>query len=206
MDQSARFRRAVSDARPRGKRLIEAYSLKLGRRLQLFDETCFRQWICLEADPSIQTFCERPVFLDLANGRQLADFWVRKKDSEHLLIIEDKYPGFTVAIGDTELPVYCVTTAELAATRIWINNWERMLPVIISSLQLSGPSLQQAVLKFISTSVSLGRIEQELAVGDPSLVRAALFDLLRKGMLQAPRLISEPLSFSTCFEPLRNVP
>ena len=58
MKISDRFQSAISSARPRGGRVIESYSPKLGRRLQCFGEDVFRQWIRLEADPSVETFCE----------------------------------------------------------------------------------------------------------------------------------------------------
>ena len=41
-------------------RVIESYSPKLGRRMQCFGEPVFRQWIRLEADPTVQAFCEHP--------------------------------------------------------------------------------------------------------------------------------------------------
>ena len=54
-------------------RVIEAYSPKLGRRLQCFGEHVFGQWIRLEADPTVQSFCERPAYLDQA-GKHIVDF------------------------------------------------------------------------------------------------------------------------------------
>lgn len=100
MDDSARFRCAVSAARPHGQRLIEAYSPKLGRRLQCFGDAVFRQWIRLEADPSVQQFCERPAFLQLAHERRLADFWVRQGESELFVILGDPCLRSTVELGD----------------------------------------------------------------------------------------------------------
>jgi len=47
------FQYAVSSARPRGGRMIEAYSPKRGRGLQCFDEHVFEQWISLEVDLTI---------------------------------------------------------------------------------------------------------------------------------------------------------
>ena len=57
-----RFQSAVSNTRSRGERVIEAYSPKLGRRLQCFGEHVFVEWLRLEADPTIQAFCERPAY------------------------------------------------------------------------------------------------------------------------------------------------
>ena len=76
MSKTARFQSAVPRARPAGSRIIEAYSLKLGRRLQCFGEVVFEQWIRLEVDPTIQTFCERPLDLNFADEVLQVDFWV----------------------------------------------------------------------------------------------------------------------------------
>ena len=102
MKDLTRFQSAVATARPRGARVIEAYSPKLGRRLQCFGELAFAQWICLEADPAIQTFCERPVTLDLGEGKRLADFWARSDDGETLLLVDDECQASTIVIGSIE--------------------------------------------------------------------------------------------------------
>src|SRR5437899_418051 len=119
---SARFQFAVSTARPRGIRVIESYSPKLGRRLQCFGDDAFRQWICLEADPSIQTFCERPAYLNSGDDKRLADFWTREQDRETLLLLDEESQASTITIDDTELSVRTIPPAELAAARIWISN------------------------------------------------------------------------------------
>ena len=80
------FNSAISSAKPRGVRVIKAYSPQLGRRLQCFGEHAFGQWIRLEADPSVQIFCERLAYLDFAAGKRLMDFWVRRDDWEMLMI------------------------------------------------------------------------------------------------------------------------
>lgn len=89
MTSSARFQAAVSCARPAGTRVIEVYSLKMGRRLQCFGEAAFEQWIRFETDPSVEVFCERPLCLNLADGKLLVDFWVRQGDREMLIIVDD---------------------------------------------------------------------------------------------------------------------
>lgn len=100
-----RFQSAVSNARPRGVRVIEAYSPKLGRRLQCFGEHVFGQWVRLEADPTIQAFCERPAYLDHA-GKRLVDFWALQEGREALLIVEGENRPSTITISDAELPVH----------------------------------------------------------------------------------------------------
>ena len=202
MKTSARFQTAISTTRPRGARVIESYSPKLGRRLQCFGEDAFRQWICLEADPSIETFCERPTYLGSGDDKRLADFWTRHQDRETLLVIDEKNHATTITIDDTELSVRTILPIELAAARVWTGNWERMLPAIISCRQLISTSLLRSVSQFVSEPMQLSRIERELGTGDLPLVRAAVFTLLHRGQLQAPQLHTEPLSFLTCFQPV----
>lgn len=206
MTNSARFQFAVSTTRPRGARVIESYSPKLGRRLQCFGEEAFRQWICLEADPSIEIFCERPALLALGDDKQVADFWTRQQDHETFLVIDEKSQPTTLTIHDTALPVRIIHPVELAATRVWTDNWERMLPAIISCRQLISPSLLQSILQFVSEPMQLSRIEREFGTGDVALVRATVFTLLHRGQLQAPHLHTKPLSFLTCFQPVRPAP
>ena len=206
MSKSAHFQSAVSSARPRGVRVIEAYSPKLGRRLQCFGEHAFGQWIRLEADPSVQTFCERPVYLEWMTGKRLADFWVRQDDREMLIIVDDESPASTITIGDAELAVLTIPLAELAAARIWIGNWERMLPAMTSCRQQIAPAFQESILKFIAEPTQISRIEQAFGTGDPTLVRAAVFNLLHDGKVEAPQLHTEALSFLTCFQPATSTP
>lgn len=202
MTNSARFQSAISTARPRGARVIESYSPKLGRRLQCFGEDSFRQWICLEADPIIETFCERPAYLTSDDDKRMADFWTCQPDREAILVIGEKTKVTTITIDDAELPVRTVLPIELSAARIWIDNWTRMLPAIISCRQLVSQSFLEAVFKFVSEPMQLSRIERELGTGDLALVRASVFTLLHRGQLQAPQLKTESLSFLTCFQPV----
>jgi hypothetical protein len=195
------FPSAVSSARPRGTRVIEVFSPKLNRRLQCFGEHLFEQWVRLEADPTIQTFCERPVFLDRV-GTRLADFWVLQEGEEALLIVDAESPVATLAQDGIELPVRSVPGAELAAARTWIDNWERMLPVIASCRSQLTPPFLQSILHFVSEPMQLSRIEHQFIKGDPTLIRAAIFTLLHVGSLQAPQLHTEQLTFLTRFHPV----
>ena len=59
-DLARRFCVPVTQTRPKGARLLEGFSPKLKRRVQLFDYSSFSVWIRLEADPKVVAFCERP--------------------------------------------------------------------------------------------------------------------------------------------------
>jgi hypothetical protein len=75
---AARFGPPLAATRPRGARLLEARSPKLGRRVRLFDRLAFSQWIRLEADPAVLSFCERPARVDSQPDSCLIDFWIQR--------------------------------------------------------------------------------------------------------------------------------
>ena len=180
--------------RPRGARLLEAFSLKLSRRVRLFDRASFDLWVRLEADPQVLSLCERPTRLGLAPDARVIDFWVLRRDGEQLLLIDDVDPEPKIIIGG--VPVQRVTAAELAASATWIGNWQRMLPVLTMYRSLVPKGVAHSVLSRVREPTPLSLIEHELSVGDPSLVRAAVFDLLRTGQLHA-----QALSLHTLVEP-----
>lgn len=202
MNESARYSSPVSAPRPRGSRVVEAFSPKLGRRLQCFGRHAFDQWIRLESDPAVLTFCERPLTLDRDPDKLLIDFWVRYRDQEILLVISDEYPSSDNHSDNVALPIHTVPFAELAAARIWIANWERMLPCMIACRSFITDALIQAIIHYVSEPMQLSRIEREFGLGDPTLARAVVFSLLHRGQLQAPTLAAESLSYLTPFEPV----
>lgn len=206
MSDSSRFLSATPANRPRGTRVIEAFSPKLGRRLQCYGDHAFDQWICLEADPSVRTFCERPVFLNFGGDKRLADYWVQRHDREMLILIGEQISQTSVVVGETAIQVQAIPLIEFSAARMWIDNWERMLPALTSCRELISPALINSVLRFVSEPMQMSRIEQQFGTSDPMLVRAAIFCLLHRGQLQAPQLKIAPLSFMTCFHRVESMP
>jgi hypothetical protein len=166
--------------------------------VRLFDHAVFRQWVCLEAHADVLQFCEYPARLGSGPEARLVDFWVRDNEGERFLVIGDA--DFTApAIEGVALQQ--VTSAELAAAAISIENWQRMLATITTCRSLVPKSLLRSVLALVSEPTPLSRIEHELSAGDPMLVRAGVFDLLRTGRLRAPSLHTKPLSLHSLVEP-----
>jgi hypothetical protein len=89
--------------------------------------------------------------------------------------------------------------ADLAAVRVWINNWQRMLPCIVANWSLVSSSLPRAIECFLAQPRKLLEIEREFSSGDPVLVRTAVFGMLHAGRLSAPDLHMQALSLLTSF-------
>jgi hypothetical protein len=147
----------------------------------------------LEADPGVEVFCERPVRFPAAQGEAVANFWVRSQHHEAILLLGE-HDSSALPVEIAGVAPHVVAEAEIAAARMWILNWQRMLPVIVAARGSAVPGLSTAVLRFVTGPMPLSRIEREFAFGDPTPVRATVFELLRTGRLQAPSLRTEALS------------
>jgi hypothetical protein len=200
-DFTARFRAPLEMTRPRGCRLLEAFSPKLARPIRVFDHARFEQWIRLEADPAVLSLCERPTRLGINHDGRLIDFWAQLRDREELLLLGHGESEQAVPDQIDGMPLRVVAPAELAAANIWVTNWQRMLPVINATRTLLPKVLAKSVLSFVRDPIALAHIEHQFSIGDPSLVRGAIFELLRTGGLCAPALHTQPLSLHTLFEP-----
>ena len=194
------FTAPLEMARPRGSRLLEAFSPKLGRHVRLFDYRSFRQWLRLEADPVILAFCERPARLGPQPDTRLVDFWIRHRDGDAMLLLEPA-PQEAMPPQIEGVDIRIVPAAELAAAGIWIANWQRMLPVVTATRSFVPRALTKAVLQRVHEPAPLATVEHALSRGDPSLVRGAIYDLLRTGRLGAPSLHTQPLTLHTLLEP-----
>lgn len=189
--------------RPRGARMIEARSPKLGRLIQHFDQASFQQWIRLEADPSVLAFCERPARIGPDPTSPLISYWVARKQAQEFVMLVSGDKLTDLPHEHDGKPLGVVTSPELAAASMWIDNWQRMLPVINCSATLVSPALKRSVLSVCKASITLLAVERELAKKQPMLVRAAVFDLLRIGHLSAPSLHTQRLSLHTTLEPIQ---
>ncbi|WP_341318387.1 hypothetical protein WN982_25370 [Paraburkholderia sp. IMGN_8] len=191
-------------SRPRGAHRYDAFSPKLNRRLTFYGRSAFEAWLMIESDPGVRTFCERPGVMTVDGHRCIVDFWLSFVDHEGLVLLSDRtpatdrlqnYPDF----DSDSFIVRHIGVAERAAARVWIGNWQRMLPVLVSARGLVTPSLLNAIERFVATPQPLLSVEREFSTGDPVLVRAAAFELLHLGRVQAIELHTESLSLLTRF-------
>jgi hypothetical protein len=97
------------------------------------------------------------------------------------------------------MTVRLLEPADLAASRVWIDNWQRMLPCLTATRGLVPTSLLDAIERFVATAQPLLAIEREFSTDDPILPRAAVFALLHAGRIGAPELRTTSLSWLTRF-------
>lgn len=202
MKESApRFVTPMSLPRPRGSRLLTAFSPKLGRTVLAFDHAAFDQWVRLEVDPSILTFCEHPCRSGAGDDGRLIDFWASRPGQEEMLVVERGQGSAKLPGSVQNVPLRLVPAAEQAAAAVWVANWLRMIPVINATRDAQPKALIKSVLSLVRQPLALSLVEHELTVGDPAVVRGTIFELLRKGQLMAPGLHTQALSLHTLVEP-----
>ena len=202
MKESApRFVTPMSTPRPRGARLLTAFSPKLGRTVRAFDHAAFEQWVRLEVDPSILTFCEHPCRVGAGDDGRLIDFWAARSGQEEMLVVARGQGSAKLPKSAQNIPLRLVPAAEQAAAGVWVANWLRMIPVINATRGTAPKTLVKSLLNLVRRPLSLSLIEHELSVGDPAVVRGTIFELLRTGQLVAPSLHTQALSLHTLVEP-----
>lgn len=77
-------------SRPFETRRLEAFSVKLNRRLRLYSYPTLDHWQTLEADPAVTAFCERPTttYIELGgdDGWPISGFGMSVSGREELLV------------------------------------------------------------------------------------------------------------------------
>lgn len=204
MEHSPHTREPLPLVRSRGAHRFEAFSPKLARRVMFYRRPSLDQWLLLETNPQVIAFCERPGYVLINGSRRLVDFWSHHIDHQELVILIDPDTDISATVSacaghDSELPIRFVPAAELAAARVWLDNWQRMLPYLVTNSRLVPPTLPGAIVRLLKQSQRLLEIEREFASTDPVLVRAALFGLLHDGRASAQELRTRPLSLLTSF-------
>ena len=202
MQESApRFVTPMGAPRPRGARRLTAFSPKLGRTIRAFDHFAFHQWICLEVDPGIVSFCEHPCRTGAGDDGTLIDFWAACRGHEEMLVVERRQGSTKLPKSVQNAPLRLVPAAEQAAAAAWVANWLRMIPVINATRGTAPKNFIKSVLSLVRQPLALSLVEHELSVGDPAVVRGTIFELLRTGQLMAPSLRTQALSLHTLVEP-----
>ncbi|WP_063778230.1 hypothetical protein [Burkholderia cepacia] len=91
-------------------------------------------------------------------------------------------------IAANAMTIRRIAPAELAASRMWIENWQRMFPCLVATRGLLSEPLLDDITRFVAHPQPLLAIERALSTGDAMLVRASVFGLLHTGRIRAPAL------------------
>lgn len=224
--KSTPYTRAVPFSRPPGRRRIEVFSPKIGRRLSLGGYDVYRTWLVIEANPDILTFCERPTYIHGPRGPAI-DFWVQLRGAPvgEFWIVESPSPSASSSPPtstsspkaiDTppperpshlhDLPVRYLSRADLIAWEIPIANWARIVPYLVSHRRYKDALLEQQIMAFLKDEESLDAVVTNFDERDEATVQASVFQLLAQGRVISPDLALRPLGGATRFQRVPVVP
>jgi hypothetical protein len=125
---------------------------------------------------------------------RVIDFWVRSGADEHFIVVGQPGAQTALEIDGTPVALHYFNAAEREANRAKIGNIERMLPTISMCRELVPDSLVSSLERVVTAPMALGEIERRFHPGDPTPVRAAVYQLLLAGRLLCPELATNPLS------------
>ena len=182
----------VQTVRPGYSHRFDVFSPKLGRALTLYSQNQVDLWILLEVAPAVQGFCEHPVHLHSAAGRQklLVDFSVPRQDYDELLLLVDTEPETDAYRVPESARLRYITRDALAQHAAYIENWRSMLPYVTTYRRwLKEVDLARAVA-LCDQPTPLAALERALSRDDPLWARTVVFAALAKGQLSAPSLMT----------------
>jgi hypothetical protein len=210
---SYRYTKPATNRQPYKSHLYIVKAPKIGRRIRFFHKLPLQQWVLLEADPDVETYCERPIVTNHENIKnRIVDFWVKRKDQEEILFIrkpkQNKHqpditndPAFKAWVKDQNINIKVVTASEILAQPIYLENWQTILHFLASNMELVSNDLIEKVIDTCkaNSEITLESITNCLSSQDPMLVYTAFFMLLHKGTLNSHELADTALSPSIRF-------
>ena len=132
------YERAVETKRRPEQRRIEVFSPKIKRRLTLFSWDSHDAWLLLEADPTVQAFCERPAYVEGGAGRVL-DFWVDHGGHSKFWALSSK-DSESESLPRTEhgVSLRVLRCPDTIAFAMRIQNWAQIVPLEAMTAAIRG--------------------------------------------------------------------
>jgi hypothetical protein len=165
-------------------------------------------FLLLEADPTIEWYCEQPLRVRLRLGTRhvttvfdlvvrfkdgTEEFWEVKYQADLLQLNRDSRIGRQLAAQrrwcDLNGYRYRIRTeVHIRQNVMLLNNWKFMLADLVTFDRVALNQHSTCVLTVVSGSgaATLGEVQRRCAENDPQLIRATVFHLLHQGRLRAP--------------------
>ena len=179
--------------------LHHVWAPKLKRPVLLTSQGQLRLWAMLEANPSVNRYCERPSWPAECGPRPALDFWVLREHQPVWLASEEL--ASTLPIQDPcqqqGIVVQSVTANDLDSHSVWIQNWLSLLPYLSATSSLNLDHLGKQVVEFFTRESSFDDAERHFARDDGVLVRTAVIAQLHAGRLFSGDLLTRPWDLDT---------
>lgn len=212
MATTVRFLKAADNSRPFKSHRYDVSGLKIDRSVTLFGRAPLNTWILLESDPSVISYCERPLIVPDTRPKRIVDFWVRFFDREELWILSrhseleahtephDTMPAFTTWAASNKIPVRFVKPIDPGEQTIYLDNWGRIIRELSANRRFVTPAMVERVRESIVTPRPLAALADLFQDEDPALLRTAAFSLVHTGRLRCTDIDTEPLGPASILE------
>ncbi len=209
MATKARFLKAADNARPHKSHRYDLFGLKIERQLTLFGRRPLEAWIALEAEPSVVSYCERPLLIPDSSSKRVVDFWVRYRDREELWLLERATDGSekqrevlaAFALSNAAAAMSIRYVPEVRDDKLmYVANWGRIIRELSANRRFVSRNLTSLVKSHLSSPTSLGDLIDFFPAEDPVLVRSAAFALLHVGEAFCSDIDKQPIGMSSLLE------
>lgn len=211
MATKTRFLKAADNTRPYKSHRYDVFGLKIERGLTLFGRAALEAWVAIEAEPSVVSYCERPLMIPDTRPRRAVDFWVRFRDREELWLLEREHDRTD---GDDPQQLMPALTSWSAANgmavrfvppvrddkSVYLDNWGRIIRELSANRRFVSRTLLGRIQECVTTAISLGDLVGHFSAEDPVLVRTAAFALLHSGQVRCTNVTVQPIGKNSIVE------
>ena len=205
MTTKARFLKAADNTRPFKSHRYDVFGLKINRPLTLFGRAQLNGWISLENNPTVESYCERPILVPDTKPKRVVDFWVRHGRKEYLWILQRPGEIDTESSPQVVMPAFCtwavsqqmnvqfINPSNFDNQTIFLDNWGRMIRDLAANKRFVSTTLINQVRESIQNAKSISSLESVFPNEDPVLIKTAAFALIHSGQVCCLDLDNTPL-------------
>jgi hypothetical protein len=139
--------------------------------------------------PCILTFCERPDYLELKDGRKLIiDFWLQRPKREMFLVLHNRKLSNLEFTKEAPINTRFITTKELDKWPYLLKNWQSMLPYMAAQHRWITEQDIWNTQVLCDRPMTLACLENRLSTSDHTWARSCVFSAIARGLVKAPSL------------------
>ena len=192
MATTARFIKAADNTRPYKSHRYDLFGPKIQRMLTLYSVSQVNNWLLLESDPLVLSYCERPVIVPDSKPKIVVDFWAGYAGRDELWLVNrsdgsagdiDAFsPAFALWAKTNKFKLRQLPHSEEVKSKVFFDNWGTIIRDLSANRRYLQPLLLQSVREVLEQQRPIGALCRLLPEEDPVLVRVAAYAMLHSGV------------------------
>ncbi len=206
------FKDPIKARRSKKSHVYYVWSPKRGKTILLYGQLSLYYWIMLESDPTVGYFCERAFQLPIKGKSIIANFWTEGASYRFVFLTSEgrkdklidtisQCKSFVDFCTDRSIEIDVLTDQEIMVTPTYYNNWQTILQQLSANRDDISDVFLNRVRDYFQQyhSCSLGQL-YALFECDPVIVRATVFELIRRHTVRYQNAECELISNNTIIE------